>query len=233
MKKQTAGKSRLKNSGTGPGEQTLDGCSVEFYKHLPATEDELTCITKGHPAPAKLLELGCGAGRLTHPLIEAGYTVTAVDNSQAMLSSIVGATIVHSDIESLQLDTTYELVLLASRLLNCPDGEIRNMMLAAAREHLEVGGTLLAEVHDPSILNQKAGDSGEGEHFSASVISSKIIGSRAHITIEYRVDEKRWSQSFETEYLSLSRIEEALQLDNFRFEEWINLSKTWMKVTAV
>jgi SAM-dependent methyltransferase len=233
MKNQTAGKSRLKYSGTGPGEQTLDGCSVEFYQQLPATDQELACIVKGHPAPAKLLELGCGAGRLTHPLVKAGYTVTAVDNSQAMLSRIVGAAAALSDIESLELETTYEVVLLASRLLNCPNDEIRNMMLATARGHLEVGGTLLAEVHDPDILKQKVGDGGAGEHYAASIISSQVIGSRAKITIEYRVEQKRWRHSFETEYLPLSRIEAALKINNLHFEEWINPSKTWMRVTAV
>jgi SAM-dependent methyltransferase len=33
------------------------------------------------PAGASILELGCGAGRVTHPLVALGHPVTAVDES--------------------------------------------------------------------------------------------------------------------------------------------------------
>ncbi|HKD73992.1 MAG TPA: methyltransferase domain-containing protein, partial [Ktedonobacterales bacterium] len=33
-----------------------------------------------------ILEVGCGSGRLLVPLAEAGYTITGVDRSQAMLN---------------------------------------------------------------------------------------------------------------------------------------------------
>jgi len=37
-----------------------------------------------HPRGA-ILELGAGVGRITHPLLELSYRVTAVDNSPEML----------------------------------------------------------------------------------------------------------------------------------------------------
>ena len=80
MLKQKTGATRLRNSGEGPGEQTFDGCSVDFYARLKADEDELRSIKLGIAPPATMLELGCGTGRLTHPLTAAGFTITAVDN---------------------------------------------------------------------------------------------------------------------------------------------------------
>ena len=69
-------------SGSGPGVRTSDGCSVELYRQLPYL-GELDDILGGVPAGSSVLELGCGAGRLTRPLVERGLSVTAVDNSAA------------------------------------------------------------------------------------------------------------------------------------------------------
>ncbi|MGX1482605.1 cyclopropane fatty-acyl-phospholipid synthase-like methyltransferase [Streptomyces griseus] len=50
---------------------------------------------------ASILELGCGAGRVTHPLVARGFEVTAVDESPGMLERVRGARTVLSPIETL------------------------------------------------------------------------------------------------------------------------------------
>jgi ubiquinone/menaquinone biosynthesis C-methylase UbiE len=40
------------------------------------------------PAPAQLLEVGCGTGRLTLPLADRGYSITAIDRSGPMLEQL-------------------------------------------------------------------------------------------------------------------------------------------------
>ncbi|WP_177246337.1 methyltransferase domain-containing protein [Actinacidiphila alni] len=76
---------RAGHQGTGPGEFTPDGCAVELYGRLPVgTEPDV--IAAAVPAGARILELGSGAGRVTHPLIARGFDVTAVDESAAMLA---------------------------------------------------------------------------------------------------------------------------------------------------
>ncbi len=42
-------------------------------------------------AGASILELGCGAGRVTHPLVALGHPVVAVDESPEMLAHVRGA----------------------------------------------------------------------------------------------------------------------------------------------
>ncbi|RPK71851.1 Mg-protoporphyrin IX methyl transferase [Streptomyces sp. ADI95-17] len=82
-------------SGTGPGAITPDGCAVELYRRL-SVGDEPDVIAAAVPAGATILELGCGTGRVTHPLIGRGFEVTAVDESAQMLEHIRGARTVRS-----------------------------------------------------------------------------------------------------------------------------------------
>ena len=89
-------------AGSGPGDITPDGCAVDLYLRLPvAGEPEI--IAAAVPPPATLLELGCGVGRVSRPLCDLGYEVTAVDESAEMLRHVTGARPVLSPIERLDL----------------------------------------------------------------------------------------------------------------------------------
>ena len=86
--------------GPGPGAITPDGRVVELYSRLPP-ETSRTSSPPQHPR-APILELGCGVRRVTYPLLERGFTVTAADESQEMLDRVHGARTVHSPIEDLE-----------------------------------------------------------------------------------------------------------------------------------
>jgi SAM-dependent methyltransferase len=81
---------------------------------------------------ASILELGCGAGRVTHPLVALGHPVVAVDESADMLAHVRGAETVCARIEDLALGRRFDLVLLASHLINS-DPPTRAAFLAACR----------------------------------------------------------------------------------------------------
>lgn len=85
------------NSGTGPGTITLDGCSVELYSLLGPT-GEAEIIDAAIAPKCTVLELGCGAGRITHQLVDLGHTVTAVDQSRERLR-VLGAEAEHDRVE--------------------------------------------------------------------------------------------------------------------------------------
>ena len=111
--------------GTGPGQFTPDGCAVDLYRRIPV-RDEPQIIAAVKPPPATLLELGCGAGRVTGPLAELGYQVTAVDESAEMLAAVEGVLDVRDDrpgietvrssIEDLALYRVFDIVWLSSFL---------------------------------------------------------------------------------------------------------------------
>ena len=66
---------------------TRDGSPVDLYRLLPALgepEQVHDAIAPG----AEVLELGCGVGRITHPLVALGHRVVAVDESKEMLANV-------------------------------------------------------------------------------------------------------------------------------------------------
>lgn len=124
---------------------------VDLYRLLEAT-DEPELIDRQIPENAEILELGCGTGRITHPLIALGRRVVAVDFDPEMLELIEGAEKVLSRIEDLDLGRTFGGVLLMSTLINAPQ-ESRLALLRAIRRHLAPNGVALVERYDPEIGN--------------------------------------------------------------------------------
>ena len=60
--------------GTGPGVITPDGCAVDFYARMTAM-GEPEIVHGAIPPRSSVLELGCGTGRITRPLVALGHPV--------------------------------------------------------------------------------------------------------------------------------------------------------------
>lgn len=113
-----------------------DGSPVEVYLRLPDRgEGEL--VAAALPPPASLLELGCGAGRVTRQLVARGYSVVAVDESPGMLEHVRGAETVRARIEELDLGRRFDAVLLLSNLLTV-EPEQRQAFLDACARHSDL-----------------------------------------------------------------------------------------------
>lgn len=132
--------------GSGPGPITPDGCAVDLYAAVPARgEPEL--IHAAVPAQAAVLELGCGAGRISTPLARLGHRVVGVDESAEMLARCVGISTVRSPIQSLRLGERFPVVVLPSHLINTQDEEVRGAFLRTCREHVDSSGMVLIQRH--------------------------------------------------------------------------------------
>jgi SAM-dependent methyltransferase len=113
-----------------------DGSPVELYARLPEL-GEGEVVASVLPAGAAVLELGCGAGRITRQLVGLGYRVTAVDESPEMLAHVQDAETVQAQIEGLDLGRRFDAVLLASNLVTA-EPEQRRALLETCRRHADL-----------------------------------------------------------------------------------------------
>jgi SAM-dependent methyltransferase len=107
-----------------------------------------------------VLELACGSGRLLGPLAQAGFVVTGVDSSSAMLERAgqrlarlhVTATLVEQRLEGLQLDASFRTIILgldSFGLLVKRDDQLR--ALRAARAHTTHDGRLILDLSNGNL----------------------------------------------------------------------------------
>ncbi|MEV6344644.1 class I SAM-dependent methyltransferase [Actinoplanes sp. NPDC051851] len=214
-------------SGTGPGTFTPDGCAVDLYSRIPpGREPEI--IAAAVPPPATLLELGCGAGRVTRPLSFLGYAVTAVDESPAMLDRLgAAATPVCSPIEDLDLPTRFDVVLLSSFLVHAPDPAVRRALLATCRRHVAPSGVVLIqrEGTDWHTRVPRSSPLGDG---TARVLHSTPDDEGIHtVHVEYTFPDATWTQQFRSRPLSTPAFEEVLNTAGLSQPRYLTADHTW------
>jgi len=220
---------RTRSAGAGPGAITPDGCSVELYALLPPM-GEPAIIHAAIPAGTGILELGAGAGRVTHPLVRLGHPVVAVDESAEMLAHVRGAETVRARIQDLHLERRFDVVLLASYLVNTADRELRQRFLAACREHVADDGRVLIQRHEPRWFDQAA----EGERtrrgitFRLRDLERPGAGLLAG-TVEYQAGERVWTQSFTAERLDDERLAAALGEVGLAVDAYLTADGSWVR----
>ncbi|MBK1831372.1 class I SAM-dependent methyltransferase [Verrucomicrobiaceae bacterium R5-34] len=106
-----------------------------------------------HPGTA--LELGCGSGRLLLPLIEKGYFIEGLDNSEDMLqlcreqSGDADPVLHHSGIEDFQTGATYASIAIPAFTLQLLPYEQLPAIFENIKRHLHPGGGLYITLFIP------------------------------------------------------------------------------------
>lgn len=215
--------------GTGPGAITPDGCAVELYARLPVG-DEPDIIAAAVPAGAHILELGSGVGRMTHPLLERGFTVTAVDESAEMLERVHGARTICSPIEDLDLGEKFDVVMLASFLVHAGDEEVRRGLLRTCARHVAEGGCVLiqreGEDYHTNLPRERIDPSG----FTVRMLSAEPVGDGVNsVRAEYVFPDAVWTQTFLSRPLTKERFEEALAEAGLEVDEYLTPDRVWVR----
>ncbi|MEV6739828.1 class I SAM-dependent methyltransferase [Streptomyces sp. NPDC051104] len=222
-------KMRTGYRGTGPGVITPDGCAVELYSRLPPG-DEPDIVAAAVPAGAHILELGSGVGRMTHPLLERGLTVTAVDESPEMLERVRGARTICSPIEVLDLGETFDVVLLASFLVHAGDVGVRGRLLRTCARHVADGGCVLiqreGEDYHTNLPRERVDLSG----FTVRIVSAEPVGDGVDsVRAEYEFPDATWTQTFLSRSLSRQQFEEALAEAGLRVDRYLTDDRMWVR----
>ena len=117
-------------------------------------------IEEARKASGEVLELMSGTGRVSIPLVEAGVSLTCIDNSPEMLAVLhkklkeraVDASIYQMDVRELNLGKQFDLIIIPfhsfAELLSPSD---QKKALANACEHLSRRGSFICTLHNPSV----------------------------------------------------------------------------------
>lgn len=130
------------------------------YVHIRADIPLYRAIAREAQGP--ILELGCGTGRLTFPMAEAGQTVVGVDNAQPMLERAkekraqlppevaCRVRFEEGDMRTLRLPSRFDRVVLGfNTLLHMLEDHDLLAVLVTAREHLASGGRFHLDLFTP------------------------------------------------------------------------------------
>ncbi|MFD9598234.1 class I SAM-dependent methyltransferase [Kitasatospora sp. NPDC059973] len=219
--------------GTGPGPITPDGCAVEMYERLPLN-GEPEVIRKAVPAGARILELGCGVGRMTHPLLDLGFTVTAVDESAEMLARVRGARTVRSPIERLDLGERFDVVLLASFLVHAGDPAVRRGLLDTCRRHVADDGLVLLQREGEDWMRDVPRERPLGRDGLVRVASVTPVGDGVNsVHVEYEFPDARWTQTFLSRPLDTAAFERALAESGLAVDAHLTEDRTWVRARPV
>jgi len=212
--------------GTGPGEISPDGSSVQLYARLPQNHAAATMIHQAIPAGATVLELGAGTGRVTHPLLALGHPVVAVDVSAGMLARINGARTIRARIEDLQLDAEFDAVLLMSYLINYGP---RAEFLRTCHRHVTRGGLVILqretpEFHDTAAPRTWSHDGVDICMYDVSRPEPDVVTA----TIEYRTDDATWTHSFTSRRIADENLPGLLGGAGLRFDRFLDEEHGWI-----
>jgi SAM-dependent methyltransferase len=218
--------------GTGPGVITPDGCAVDFYALMPDL-GESAIVHEAAGAGASILELGCGAGRVTHPLIGLGHQVVAVDESPEMLAHVHDAEAVCARIQDLSLGRRFGVVLLASHLINADD-ETRSGFLRTCRRHVADDGCVIIQQHSPEWFAAAK----DGEVTRDGVVYrmrdvSRPAPNLVSATVEYVVGDRCWTQTFTTMRLDEGELAAVLAAAGLRLDRYLTRDRGWFRAVPV
>ncbi|CAM5637965.1 class I SAM-dependent methyltransferase [Streptomyces canus] len=223
---------RAGHQGTGPGAITPDGCAVELYSRL-RIGPEPDIIAGAVPVGAHILELGCGVGRMTRPLLERGFTITAVDESPDMLERVRGARTICGTIEDLDLGETFDVVMLASFLVHHGDLEVRRGMLRTCARHVAAGGSVLIQREGEDYHSDLPRERVDPSGYTVRIVSSEPVAEGVNtVYAEYEFPDATWTQTFQARPLTKEQFEEALAEAGLKVDRYLTEDRVWVRAVA-
>jgi SAM-dependent methyltransferase len=108
-----------------------------------------------------ILELGCGTGRVSLRLAEAGFTVVGLDHDLTMLAFLKGhmpaeiskrVHLLQADLADFHFSCHFPLILLPCNTLSTLWGARREALFERVAEHLTLGGAFAASIPNPQWL---------------------------------------------------------------------------------
>ena len=216
-------------TGSAPGVVAPDGSPVDVYRALPPPPDA-DRIHEVIPVGASILDLGAGVGRFARILAGSGHLVVAVDHEPAMLDGlerVAGVEPVVADIVGLRLGRRFDVVLLASHLVD--DDELGPAALAAARDHVTPVGQVIAETYPPGVdWATRVGQRGTIGPVGITVTRAAVSGDHLDASVRYELDGRTWDQPFTTRLLDDATLSARLAGASLVLDRWLDRERGWL-----
>lgn len=132
-----------------------------LYLGLPGEKEFYVQESLNYSSP--ILEIGCGTGRITIPIAQAGADIVGIDNSEGLLSvandkinkikNIPGSIeLINADMRNFSLNKKFNLIIIPYRaFLHMLDTESQKSCLKCIYDHLNDGGHLIMNMFFPRI----------------------------------------------------------------------------------
>jgi SAM-dependent methyltransferase len=218
-------------SGRGADDDIApDGSPVLLYRRLSAGV-EPALIDSAVAPHSTILELGAGAGRITHALIDLGHRVVAVDQSRQMLRWVRGAETIVADIEALDLGRRFDAVVLGSHLVNTADDRTRADFLATCRRHVADAGVVLVEHYESDWAETAEGS--RSERAGVVLTLTDVIREPPFVsaTMVYDIEDRTYRQPFVARVLSGDELSTELERSALRLRR--HLTPGWAEAVPI
>ncbi len=132
------------------GEEYAAAYAARFRAMADRGEDvhgEAALVTALRPAPARILDAGCGTGRIAVRLASSGYDVVGVDVDVSMLDQARAEAPALDwrlgDLATLDLGETFDLVLLAGNIIPLLEPDTLTPVAQRLAAHVAPGGVVV------------------------------------------------------------------------------------------
>lgn len=197
----------------------------ELYQYI--TDTTLAAVKRIAPTDAGIVDFGAGTGRLAIPLAKAGYRVTAVEPSSAMLDHIRGSeigaqvTCVQCAMQDFTSDVHFDLAMCVfTVVIYLLDEASLIRAFRAAAGALKVGGHLLIDV--PSRMtfsNRRATRPNLRRTVNVSALGGSLYLYEDHIAVETNGQTRTYSDTFRIRCWEMEDVITAAQANGFVVEE--------------
>lgn len=204
-----------------------DGSPVAVYLAMPA-HDALDLVVDQVPPGGSVLDLGCGVGRLANPLAATGRRVTGVDDHPAMLAHLDPAVdAVHADIAQLDLGCRFDVVVLASHLVNHPTAA--PAFLRSCRRHVADGGVVLVERFHARLLDDLGERQGTVDGVGIRHEVHRTDGAWFSASAHYTVRSRTWTQRYQAVVLDDDALSSRLAAAGLVLDAWLDDDARWAR----
>lgn len=193
-------------------------------------EDEL--IDNAIDPESSILELGCGTGRITRPLLARGHQVVAVDESAEMIAHIPETETIQATIGELRLGRRFDVVLMMSYLINVADDAERLRLLQTCAHHVRPGGSVLIQQQLPAQLAKPVVLESERGRMEISDVEH-LPGNQVAATVTHTRDGRTWSQRVLTQNLTEEQLAGQFTEAGLRLAEYLTPDTSWVRANPV